>query len=341
MDMKLEPPVSSQALLLDVIRSSYTLPVLLAADRAGLFSSLHTAPASSEEIARRFDMSHRTAETLLGVLAAKGFLAQSGGRFHLLDVAKDFLLPGSPFYSGAWLDRYRSGAVNHESIYNALFKERTAFTELLDPDDWQSSPDPEQLRQFTAMIHAASFPTAMGVAAHGDFSGVRRLLDVAGGSGCYCIALGLKYPDMELTVMELPGVCDIIPEYTGPYGLGDRVRTVSADMFNDDWPAGYDAHFISNVFHDWGPQQCAILARKSLEALPSGGRIYLHEELANDTHDGPLETMLYSIIMAAWTRGGKQYSFAEFDEMLSSAGFRNTRVTYTYGRFSLVSAEKP
>ena len=341
MPQKLDPPVSSYALIIDVIRSSYTLPALLAADQAGLFAALADAPASSDEVAQRFGISERSAAALLGVLAARGFLAQAGGKFHLLDVSKEFLLPRSPFYCGGWLNLCRSQSVNHEMMYGAIFEEKLAFTELLDADNWESEPDVGKLRMFTAAIHAVSFAAATAVALHGDFAGVKRLLDVAGGSGCFCIALGLRYPAMELTVMELPGVCEIIPEYTAPWGLADRIGTLGADMFRDDWPSGYDAHFLSNVFHDWGPERCRALARSSFDALPSGGRIYLHEELANDTHDGPLPTMLYSMIMLAWTRGGRQYSFAEFDEILTGAGFENVRVSYTYGRFSLVVADKP
>jgi len=339
--VKLDPPVSSQALLLDVIRSSFTLPVLLAADREGIFASLAEQPASADDIADRFGISHRAAETLLGVLAARGFLARHDGRFHLLDVAKDFLLPDSPFYVGGWLDLWRTGAVNHDSVHRALFRGETAYADVLDADNWASVPDESQLRMFTAAIHAASFPAAMGVAIHGDFAGVTRLLDVGGGSGCFCIALGLQHPGMSLTVMELPAVCRIVSEYAGRYGLGDRIATHGADMFRDDWPRGYDAHFLSNIFHDWSPDKCRALAARSFDALPPGGRIYLHEELPNDTHDGPLLTMLYAMNMVAWTRGGKQYSLNELNSILTDAGFEGTKVSYTYGRFSLVTAEKP
>jgi hypothetical protein len=41
----------------------------------------------------------------------------------------------------------------------------------------------------------------------------------------------------------------------------------------------YDAHFFSNVWHDWNEAQCANLAARSFKALPSGGRILLHEML--------------------------------------------------------------
>ena len=337
----LEPPASSQSLLTETIRSSFKLPVLLAADRAGIFASLDESPASSQEIAERFGISHRSAEAMLGVLAAAGFLTQLGGKFHLLDVAKDYLLPASPYYCGGWFDMWRTGAINHESVYNAIFEERAAYADVLDAENWESSPDGEQLERFTSTMHAASFPAAIGVATNGDFSGVSRLLDVAGGSGCFCIALASRYPDMALTVMELPGVCDIIPKYTTQYGLENRIGTYAADMFRDEWPADYDAHFLSNIFHDWDPDKCLLLAKTSYAALPPGGRLFLHEELANDTHDGPLETMLYSMNMVAWTRGGKQYSLNELEVILSEAGFRNVRVECTYNRFSLVIADKP
>lgn len=97
----LEPPVSSQSLIVDVVCSAFVLPVLPAADRAGAFPALDESPASSEEVPRKFGMPHRSARTMLRILAAKGFLAQVGGKFHLLDIAKDHLLPDSPFYCAA------------------------------------------------------------------------------------------------------------------------------------------------------------------------------------------------------------------------------------------------
>lgn len=44
-------------------------------------------------------------------------------------------------------------------------------------------------------------------------------------------------------------------------------------------PPRFDAHFFSNVWHDWNEEQCANLAARSFKALPSGGRILLHEML--------------------------------------------------------------
>jgi hypothetical protein len=138
-------------------------------------------------------------------------------------------------------------------------------------------------------MHSHSLPAAIGVARNGDFQGVRRLLDVAGGSGCFSIALALR-------------------------------------------------HF-SNVFHDWDAPRREELAARSFAALPSGGRIYLHEMLLNDTSDGPLAPALFSVMMLG-TRG-KQFSAPELNVLLTGAGFVGTSVTHTYSYHSLVSASKP
>ena len=79
--------------------------------------------------------------------------------------------------------------------------------------------------------------------------------------------------------MELPSVCDVARSYIADGGVSDRVETVSIDMFREEWPPSYDGMFFSNVFHDWDVETNLFLARRAYEALPPGGRIFLHEML--------------------------------------------------------------
>jgi acetylserotonin N-methyltransferase len=146
---------------------------------------------------------------------------------------------------------------------------------------------------------------------------------------------------MKLGILELPQVCELAREYARTHGVSDRIEVVASNMFKDPWPQGCDAHFLSNVFHDWDAETCRLLAKKSFDALPPGGRIHLHESLLNETRDGPPLIALYSMNMARVTERGKQYSASELEAMLSDAGFRDVRVRHLYSIFSLVSARKP
>ena len=64
--------------------------------------------------------------------------------------------------------------------------------------------------------------------------------------------------------------------------VGAGVDTCTVDMFRQAWPKGYDAIFMSNIFHDWDLEINTRLAASAFAALSSGGRIYLHEMLINE-----------------------------------------------------------
>ncbi len=312
------------------------------ADELGLFSLLAQGAATAPEVAARLELGARGAEALLAVNAALGFLVQRGGRFGLAEPARHFLLPGGDFYWGGMLQRDRFSAL-HQDLRKALGRDAHPEQE---PDTrlaaaWASGQiDEAQARRTTEAMHAHSFPAAMGVARHGDFAGVTRLLDVAGGSGCFPIALAQRYPGLRCTVMELPEVCLLAAEYITRYGVAAQVDTHGANMFTHPWPRDYDAIFFSNIFHDWDAPRCRHLAQQSSAVLPSGGRIYLHEILLADAKDGPLPAALFSMAMLI-ANYGKQFSFGELEALLTGCGFVDVQATLTYGYYSLISARKP
>jgi len=321
----------------------YHFPTLLVADEIGLFASLHQRPATAKDVAACFGMSDRAATILLGVLTSKGHLRQQGGCFHLSESSRQFLLPDSAYYCGPALAIRRQRPIDHTVIKEILFRGRAAAPSVLfDTDMWtDSAAHVDRHRASTASMHALFFPAAVAVALYGDFSGVTRMLDVAGGSGAFSIALASRYPDMRLTVMDLPPACVLAAEYAIAYGVADRVATLTADMFNSDWPTDFDAHFFSNVFHDWDEERHHVLAATSFHALPAGGRIYIHESLLNDTLDGPPLMTLYSMNMARVTEHGRQYSGAELQRTLLETGFTDVHLIHTYSMFSLLTARKP
>jgi hypothetical protein len=332
---KLGLPACDDRRIWDVWMSSFHFPALTAADDLGLFPFLAERAATVGDVARRFSLSPTAAEALLGVLTSLGFLVQRAGRFHLTEVARSFLLPASAYYWGGALRFFREIAATHEAMRDALLKDATN-----QPQAGHQDTDDAQSRTFTHAMHGLSFPAAMGVALRGDFSGVRRLLDVGGGSGCFCIALALRHPAMRLTVLDTPSVCPVAAQYVADYGLQDRIDTLALDMSNDPWPSGYDAVFFSNIFH--GTRDAGLaLARRTFEALPPGGRIFIHEMLLDDTKDGPRTATSFSLAMHFFNQRGKQYTAGELGTLLQEAGFVGIDVVPTYGYYSLLSGTRP
>lgn len=340
----LTPPAGDDRFIWDVWLSSLHFPALTVADELGLFPLLASTPATAEEIGDKLALGPRGSEALLGILTALGFLAQHQGRFHLTEVARTYLLPDSLYYYGPALRLFREQPVVHATLRATLQGEkpyldekRGKITDAMEAGDLS----PEKAEALTNVVYSYSLPAAIGVARQGNFTGVQRLLDVGGGSGCFCIALAQRHAQMHFTVLELPTVCPLTQKYIAKYGFEDRITTLAANMFRDAWPAGHDAILLSNVLHMWDRETCLRLVRRSYEALPPGGRIYLHEMLLNETKDGPLAATGFSLISFTISWQGKQYSATELAGILQEAGFTNIAVTLTSTYYSLMSAMKP
>jgi acetylserotonin N-methyltransferase len=319
--------------------SQYQLPVVLAADQLGIFELLDASPADLSEISSRTQLPRRSVEALMAALSALGFAVQRLGQFHLTEVARTYLVKDGHFY---WLPMLRgvgSGQAASEALVQLLHTDNLGHDARISRRWERGELTPEDAQAGNRRMHSHSLPAALGLARNGDFSGVRRLLDMAGGSGCFSIALVDRNPMLACTVADLPAVVADTRTYIARSGCQDRVDTCALNMFEDAWPTGYDAILFSNVLHDWDPRRCDELLQRSLAALPPAGRIYLHEILLNDTHDGPLEAALFSVMMLG-TRG-KQFSAVELETMLADAGFVDTRVRHSYGYYSLIEATKP
>ena len=195
-------------------------------------------------------------------------------------------------------------------------------------------------RMVTAYMHSHSLAAAVAMARAPVLRGVRRLLDVGGGSGCYSIALAQADARIHCVILELSAVCNAAKDYIAAGGVTDRVTTVAANMFRDAWPEGYDGLLFSNIFHDWDYSTCRTLAARAFQALEPGGRIFLHEALLDDTRDGPLTTAAFSIQILIGTRG-QQFTLADLAGILQGAGFVDVQHASTHAYFSVVSATRP
>jgi hypothetical protein len=110
-------------------------------------------------------------------------------------------------------------------------------------------------------------------------------------------------------------------------------------MWVDSFPRA-DVHFYSQIYHDWPPEKCRFLTRKSFETLEPGGRVILHEMLYDDRKTGPFSTAAMNINMLLQYEAARQYSGRELSEMLEEAGFSDIEVKPTFGYYSIVIGRK-
>jgi hypothetical protein len=315
-----------------------TLALLVAHDLK-LFPALSQGPQTAAQVASDLGIAVRPAEALLCVAEAQGFVESANGIYRLTSLAEDYLLPESPTYYGGMLDLRI--ATNSFNSFDAL--KRAVLNDVAPAYGGENlfesnAASVSRAETFTRAMHSRSVAAALAWPRLLDLSGNRVMLDVAGGSGAHSIGAALAWPNLRGVIFDMEQVCSIAREYVKAEGLSDRISTQAGDMWRDSLPPA-DLHFYSNIYHDWPPEKCSFLTQKSFDALPTGGRLVVHEMLYDDDKRGPLETAIYSITMLLWTEG-RQYSGRELTEMLSEAGFNDVEVKRSFGLWSIVTGVK-
>lgn len=333
-------PAVDDTLVWDAWLALYQVPAISVALELDIFESLDAMPASPTELAERRGFNERGLKALLPMLMQLGLLVQHGGVYQLSEAGRHYMLKDSPFFWGGVFDRLAKTIAAHHLLLETIANARAEAANERPVNGWESGHvDMAMAREVTAFMHSHSAAAAAGMVQACDFSALRRVLDVGGGSGCFSIALARRYDTLNCTVMDLPTICELAERYIEEAELEAQIDTVAVDMFRQRWPEGYDAHFFSNIFHDWSMETCLELARKSYAALPKGGCILLHEMLLDDSATAPAPAVAFSLLMALGTQG-QQFTFMQLADILQQAGFINVSWQPSHGYYSLVSAEK-
>jgi predicted O-methyltransferase YrrM len=176
------------------------------------------------------------------------------------------------------------------------------------------------LAPFIAAMHYRAAQQAPAVASILQLDGVRRVLDVGGGSGAFAMAFAEAQPGLEAVVFDLPNVVPITRRYVAAAGLTARVTTATGNYLTDGLPGGFDLVFLSAVVHSNAPDENAALLRKCAAALNAGGRVAIMDFVMNDDRTAPAPGALFALNMLVATDRGDTFTEGEMRGWLAAAG---------------------
>ena len=107
----------------------------------------------------------------------------------------------------------------------------------------------------------------------------RRLLDIGGNTGKWANACLRHDPDVEVTLMDLPGQLRNAEELLRGAGLLARVRFHPADLLDPETaiPPDFDAIWMSQFLDCFSEAEIVSILRRCAAAIPPHGRIYILE----------------------------------------------------------------
>lgn len=327
-------------------RGSYGTELLTAAvAHLGVFRFIGEQSVDAEKLRLELNLAPRAFVVLTTALRAMNLLElDPKNQYHLSDVAREHLIPDGKFYVGdyvglaaeapgvlAMVDRLRSNhlATAAKSDVGAAF----IFREGLD-----SAMEAEQSARRLTLALAGRAKNVAPVLAERVSFGSETLLDVGGGTGIYSIACLKRHPKLKAIVFDRPEVLKVAKEFAVQFEVQDRLECHPGDMFSDPLPTA-DAILLSNILHDWDVPECEQLVAKCASALPSGGRLLIHDVFLNDSLDGPLPIALYSASLFSLTEG-RAYSGAEYKQWLAAAGLKPSEIVPTLIHCGVVTGTK-
>jgi predicted O-methyltransferase YrrM len=308
------------------IRAFQESRVILTALELDLFTAIGEG-ARAPEVAAKLAAAPRATEMLLNALAALGLLAKREGVFYNSPEAARFFTAGSP-------DNARPALLHTAHLWQTWSNLTTSVRAgTVTVGDWTEA--------FIAAMHRGASERAPLVVSAVGAEGVRRMLDVGGGSGAYSIAFAQANPALQADILDLPRVLPIASRHIEAAAVADRVHVRAGDLRSGPLGEGYDLVFLSAICHMLDEAENLDLLRRCHGALASGGRIVIQDFILEPDKTSPRFAALFALNMLVGTPGGSAYSEPEYAAWLGEAGFHQIQRVTLPGTTALMIASRP
>lgn len=303
-----------------------------AAVALGVPDALADGPRSSDELSAEIGAHPQSLYRLLRALASVGVMTESDGRFALTPMAqplrtdaRDSLAPwavfmGRPYQWQIWAglaDTVRTG--------------ESAFDRIHGEDVWTyRAGHPEESAYFDRAMEGRIRRSQDTLLAAYDFGRFRRIVDVGGGNGALLTAILSAHTNVEGVLVDQEHVVSAAPALLESAGVADRCRVIAGDFF-ESVPADGDAYILSAIIHDWDDEGAARILSTVRRSIPADGTLLLYERIVGGPNEDA-ETKFMDLTMLV-VLGGRERTRDEFDQLLSSSGFRLKDVIPAAGHF--------
>lgn len=273
------------------------------------------------ELAPRCGVDAAALERLLRHLVTKGVFAQpEPGTFALTDLSR-LLLAGQRNGMQPWLDI--DGGLGRSDValsgmLQAVRTGRPVYESTFGREFWEDlEADPDRGRAFDALMAVQVSMVANEVTTAYDWSDVRRVVDVGGGTGTLLAALLTKYPTLLGTLVDLPSSVEAGRRNLDEAGLADRCAFFPGSFFAP-LPSDGDVYVLSRILHDWSDSEASAILRRCAEAAGSAGRVLVIEQLVTANRTSSMTTTMDLRMLAVF--GGQERSLDEYRALASAAG---------------------
>jgi hypothetical protein len=318
------------------IAAYHDTALLHAAIVLGLPERLEQRGVAADALATELGLSAPHLHRLLRGLASLGICAESPDGTFTLTAEGRYLLPGARLrqkveivvaqYWHPWADLAAS-VTTAKPAFEQVFGQNVA--------DWRRDNAASGALFDSYLAHEA-LAQAPAVAAVLDFTGVESVADLGGGYGGLLAGLLQANRNLRGILFDRPHLIEAALPFLQAQGVADRVERVGGDLLTAI-PVEADLYVLNGVLQQWDDAKARAILANCRKAMRQGARLAIVERLLPEqAADDPAAIMLDLHMMAI--TGGRVRGFAEFEAMLSDAGFGRVEARPTPSGLSVIVA---
>ena len=312
--------MQEQVRLVSMVEGFFPCTILFALLRLRIFEHIGIDGKSVQELAAASGAEPRTLIRLLNAGAMLELLETMDGKtYQVSPRLRDFLLPsGGTTYVGDWLRLQDEFAGAFYQLDEAILKSGPT----IDPAVYLGV-DQQRTRQYVLAMHNYATLRGRELVHYLDTTGCKTLLDLGCGAGTYAYLLGMRNPDLQLHLADMPEVLAVARELLTKNPVPNQVHFLPLDAGYDEIPGSYDLILVSNMLHCFDAATRSQLLERLYRATNPGGSLVVQAQYLQEDHRGSRWAIFVDIALLCTTRCGCNHTVNETHRWLSDAGFRD------------------
>ena len=327
---------SPVVLLRDLVTGMRFTQLIYVAAKLGIADLLKDGSKSIDELASKVGAHPRALYRVLRALASIGIFAEVGDRkFELTALGEPLQdrVPGSVRASAIMNgDEWRWKPWG--DLLNCVKTGDTPFNRVFGMRPWEyRAKNAEASTNFNENMSGNTVRSARAVVEAYDFSGVNRVVDIAGGRGAFIAAILERYPHLQGVLTDLPAVANEAKAYIKSEGVEDRCEIIGGDYF-ESVPSGGDIYILKSVIEDEQDDGAVDLLKNCRRAMGNNARLLIVDKILSP-HGSPSPANVFDVMMMVMA-GGQLRTEEEFRALFEKAGFKVNRILPTRSQFSII-----
>lgn len=316
-----EPSVAGSAETIQRLQANVPAAfAMLAGMQLELFTKLADGPRAAADLAAALGVAEEPLSRLLYALIVCGLLERREGGFANCSEASTFLVKGLPGYVGGMhelLDQlWRADLETARSLRSGGPAALHDFTGASD----------EHMAAMLRGMHPGTIATGRELLQRFDFSRLRSVVDVGGGSGGLAATLCHGRPGLEGVLFDLPRTAALAAPILKDTPGGEFVSIEPGDILAAPPSGTHDAVVLRALVQVLAPNDAARAIANAAAALRPGGTIYIAGGgILDDDRMGPRSAVFLNLTFLNLYPAGASYTSAEHTAWLEAAGCGDVR----------------